>query len=887
MKSRLVFLAASVLALAVSPLHAQVVADGVTATVINVTNTITGDVTVGTNGAFTLLVLSDNALLTNSLNGIIGRNASAKSNEVRLISASARWLMGGTLFVGSNGSFSRLVVSNGAFVRGNLGQIGFNPSSSNNLALVTGPGSVWSNRDDIVVGGSGNGNRLEVSDGARVESVSGTLGEFVSASNNVAVVTGPGSFWRMEEDGDLAVGNGGGGNRLVITNGAWVRGGGVIGRNPSSTNNEVVVTGPGSSWTNLNGLLVGFVGSRNRLVITNGGEVVSDRGVTLGLAPGATNNRVVVDGGALRALDPVEGILDVRRGTNVLNAGLIDVQQLRLTNAQGFFEFNGGTLITRGAFINNKPFNEPFNVGNSGGPPAVWDIRAGASDHFVESTLQVGADSSFNQLILTNGALLTNSGYASLGSSSVARSNSAALAGAGSRWRLDDIVIVGGFGSGNRLVVSNGASLVTGGSSSIGDQFVSTNNEAVVTGPGSSWTSSLGTMVVGNGARDNRLLVSDRGLVVSFAGILGERFANSTNNLAVVTGAGSLWSNATTLRVGNVGAANRLVVSNGATVFAGSAVYAGFDPTSTNNRLTVDGGTLRTTNASATGVLDVRRGTNVLNAGLIEVDRLLLTNTLGIFEFNGGTLSARNSAVNNGQLFRVGNGVSPATFALTGNGAHAFANGLTVSANALLTGNGAINGILSVQTSGTLAPGASVGKIVLSNSPSLQGAVVMEISKNGAARTNDVVQVVGALTYGGSLVVSNLGPSALAAGDRFQLFTASSFAGSFSSITLPPLAFGLAFTNKLLADGSIEVVLVAVSQPKFSTISVSGTNVILSGTNGTAGQNYAMLTTTNVATPSSNWVSLVTNQFDSNGNFSFTNGIIASERQRYFRIRTP
>src|SRR6266704_2048302 len=78
---------------------AQIVADGATNTLSNVTTNITGDVTVGTNNPFTLLVLSDNALLTNSANGVISLNATAKSNEVRLVSPSASWLMGGTLRV--------------------------------------------------------------------------------------------------------------------------------------------------------------------------------------------------------------------------------------------------------------------------------------------------------------------------------------------------------------------------------------------------------------------------------------------------------------------------------------------------------------------------------------------------------------------------------------------------------------------------------------------------------------------------------------------------------------------------------------------------------------------------------------------------------------------
>src|SRR6187397_1077873 len=96
--------------------QAQIVNDGATNTLSNVTNFFTGDVTIGTNGSFTVLILSDNALLTNSVNGLIGRNNTANSNEARLVSPSARWLIGGSLFVGTNGGANRLVVSNGGTV---------------------------------------------------------------------------------------------------------------------------------------------------------------------------------------------------------------------------------------------------------------------------------------------------------------------------------------------------------------------------------------------------------------------------------------------------------------------------------------------------------------------------------------------------------------------------------------------------------------------------------------------------------------------------------------------------------------------------------------------------------------------------------------------------
>jgi hypothetical protein len=229
----------------------------------------------------------------------------------------------------------------------------------------------------------------------------------------------------------------------------------------------------------------------------------------------------------------------------------------------------------------------------------------------------------------------------------------------------------------------------------------------------------------------------------------------------------------------------------------------------------------------------------------------------------------------------VGNGASMATLELRG-GTHVVPGGIVVANHASLTGNGSVSGVLTVQAGGRLVPGASIGKVSLNISPSLQGTVVMEISKDGAALTNDQIQVATALTYGGSLIVSNVGPTGLAVGDRFQLFVASSYAGAFSSLLLPPLHAGLAWANKLAVDGSLEVVM--GTAPKFASISLSGTNLVMTGTNGTPNGTYTVLTATNVALPLSNWVSITTNQFDSGGGFSFTNAIAPGIPQRFFRL---
>src|SRR2546422_8473942 len=49
-----------------------------------------------------------------------------------------------------------------------------------------------------------------------------------------------------------------------------------------------------------------------------------------------------------------------------------------------------------------------------------------------------------------------------------------------------------------------------------------------------------------------------------------------------------------------------------------------------------------------------------------------------------------------------------ATLELIGSGRHTFANGLNISQNASLIGNGAVIGAVSIASGGTLAPGSSI-----------------------------------------------------------------------------------------------------------------------------------------------------------------------------------
>jgi hypothetical protein len=76
--------------------------------------------------------------------------------------------------------------------------------------------------------------------------------------------------------------------------------------------------------------------------------------------------------------------------------------------------------------------------------------------------------------------------------------------------------------------------------------------------------------------------------------------------------------------------------------------------------------------------------------------------------------------------------------------------------------------------------------------------------------------------------------------------------------------------------------------PRFAGYGLSGSNLILSGTNGVAGQPYYVLTSTNVALPPGQWIPVATNFFDSNGNFQFTNAPgPGAAGQQFYLLQLP
>ena len=247
--------------------------------------------------------------------------------------------------------------------------------------------------------------------------------------------------------------------------------------------------------------------------------------------------------------------------------------------------------------------------------------------------------------------------------------------------------------------------------------------------------------------------------------------------------------------------------------------------------------------------------TNILHIDTMLPTGLTVTQTLQnirtVIVNAGGTLktSWRDSTVSNSTLtLPAGTGlvIVPGTNFVAANtilGGGTLAvegtlrNALQVT-NGLLQGNGSVNGAVTISGPGTLAPGASIGTLAVNGALTLGGTALLEVSKSGATLTNDLVNGITALTYGGTLTLLASGDP-LGAGDVFKLFNATTYASAFATLNLPALTAGLSWdTTALLVNGTITVTAGTtapslVAQPSSQIKNVGVTATLASGAVGT------------------------------------------------------
>ena len=179
------------------------------------------------------------------------------------------------------------------------------------------------------------------------------------------------------------------------------------------------------------------------------------------------------------------------------------------------------------------------------------------------------------------------------------------------------------------------------------------------------------------------------------------------------------------------------------------------------------------------------------------------------------------------------------------NGVNTYTGNTLVTAGTL-GGSGSIAGNVTVQLGGTITAGDTngVGQLTIGGNLTIAANVAVDVNRS-VSPSNDVIAVTGTLTKtgAGTLTVANLGP-ALQVGDRFTLFSKPVVGGA--SLTVSGGA--VTWTNKLVVDGSIQVVSLSTPAPNFtpgSVVSLPDGNKSVTGT-GTIGSTYKLWASTNV-----------------------------------------
>ena len=769
--------------------------------------TNSGNLTVGLLGSGNSIVISNGAQVAVDSTGWIGYYVSASNNAVVVTDAGSLWTNSAGLVVGNDGSGNSLTVSNGAQVTAaTVALIGNNPSSSNNTAVVTGAGSVLSTLGELYVGNGGSFNSLVISDGAHVANVNGWIGSSVSSSNNTVIVSDAGTLWTNQ--GGVIVGHDGSSNSLVISNGAQVFAatGAAIGNTPSSSNNMVVVTGAASTLTTPEDLYVGSGGSFNSLVISDGGQVFNANGV-IGNYAGVSNSVLITGPGSLWSNSGTVNIgpnvggasLALEDGAQLVAASSIYVQPAATLSGNGTITttdlnvIGAGTLSPTGTnplVINGDLKVGPWSLwngqrgsllwsldGNTNGPAgstnfsapitlngalevgyATFDINVGSnvspSDGFwsnsatwtvINGTNPLTEGANFNMALsgnadgfnigakfweystnvnsfylVTSGNSLqllysvgdfwtsgtnywTNGGNWSRGLEPgsttqpiIDNGGTAILETAGQAFNL----FVGFTNSDNTLLVTNGGQLSVENLAYIGHGENSSNNSVVVTGPSSLLTGSGSHLAVGYLGSGNSLVISNGAKVLGgspdqyFSSYIGYD-SNSANNSVLVTGADSLWANSGEVSVGRGGGSNRLTVADGGTVTSAVGYIGNGNGNSSNNSVLVTGANSLWTNSSDlwVGVVESGNSLTVADGGTVAAASVFV----GAFGGSGNSLVISNGGTVASDIAYIGLDSSNNSVLVTG------ADSLWTNSGELVVGGVGIGNSLTIADGGTVA----------------------------------------------------------------------------------------------------------------------------------------------------------------------------------------
>ncbi len=536
--------------------------------------------------------------------------------------------------------------------------------------------------------------------------------------------------------------------------------------------------------------------------------------------------------------------------------------------------FNGGTLAYTGASAST---DHGLTLTNLGG---TIDVTNG-------SVLTIGGN------VAGNGTLtVVDTGTLALGSAN-SYTNTTSINGG-----VLQVNTAGAAGSGV-IIFSNGTLIYPSPGISIANplNFVAgTANTLLVPSGGSAnpisggdWSGS-GVVVVSNsynpytvngnldGVTGTILLATPNGSGFRFNSGGGNSCLGSTNATF------DLSTNTAALLCRNAGTMNLGALSGGSGTFlqgqdadSGTAVWAiGY-----NNLSTTFAGTIENNNASRiAAITKLGTGTLTLSGQSTYTGTTTVSNGVLALAYNP-TNSADGSIASSAVIDILAGAILDVSATSTGT--------LPLGSTQQLRGRGTINGILDTTQGGTVAPGGgpggNTGTLLITNNIILGGTAWMKLNRANTPNSDRLVSSLSTITYGGTLVVTNIG-ARLQPGDTFTLFSGGGLSGGlFGSVILPN--YYTWDTSGLAGSGSITVTAVlpppALTNVDFTQLS-NGT-ITLNALNGAPNGPVSVLTTTNLTLPLSSWTTLTSTTFDGNGNLNLPITVDPTLPQSFFMLQ--
>jgi fibronectin-binding autotransporter adhesin len=639
-----------------------------------------------------------------------------------------------------------------------------------------------------------------------------------------------------------------------------------------------------------------------------------------GLAPGAltiwgaggATNWINNNGNVLTAFTNGDNVTFDDTGTNLVTlTGALNPQSISMNNSANAYTFTGNGRITGTSML---AVNGPLTIANSGTNDFSGGITinggfvqignggtngspgTGAITNFSALAFNVTNSVTISNQIFGFGVLSNDAGVVTLSgnnsgftgqtivSGGTLRSGSTSAFGA---INSASIFVAGGATvdiNGQNLgaqsvnvsgagVGGNGAIINTGGTQQNAMQSVTLNGDTTFGGTGR-WdirgTPTIGANLLAGGNPYNLAKTGTNQIW-----LVNVNFDSAISNVTVQ--AGLLGYQETTSGLGDPN--GTLSVAPGASL----GFFNSTTPLDKNISLSGDG---------INGAVAVNAGTNSISGPVSLAGNC-------IFNFATASVLALDGTVNGtGSLTETGNGTLVIGAAYGWSGDTTVSGGtldlsssasptLALGAGQTLKGNGTIIGSISAGPGSTVAPGLSIGRLTVSDAITLGGTTIMEL--NRASGTNDLLRSTNSsITYGGTLIVTNLG-GGFTGGETFKLFDSGigGYPGSFSAIQLPLLPAGLSWNTNLSANGSLSISgSLNLAKPTITRLSVTGGNIIVSGTNNAgAGGTYSVFTSTNLALSLTNWTLLTNATFDAKGNFAVTNA--TSGDRSFYILRVP